>query len=70
MPRIYIRSHNKIGGMGLVPHPSVMVRNPESCFTCRGPTCGATPHQATQPKILGLGKEVTITSGCENQQRL
>lgn len=70
MLRVYVRSHSQKGWWGLVPHPCVVVKNPESYFTCRGPPIGATPHQATQPRVLVLGKEVTVTSGCENQQRL
>ena len=54
----------------LVSHLCEVVKNQEKYLSYRGPSWGACSSSLTpgsQPRVLVLGREVSITSGCEKQ---
>ena len=75
--RIYIRGTVRLVGGAeaqnvLVPHPCAWVKNWEGYFSAAEipPEEQGVPFslQAPQPRYPVLGREVPITSGCENKQ--
>ena len=57
---------------GLVPHPHVADKNCEEISASEVPSeeLGVlAPHQNFQPRVLVPGRELPITSGCEQQRR-
>lgn len=68
-PSILVERAEMQKGMG----SHLEVEHQERYLGCRGPSGGARgpiPTAGSQPRVLMLGREVSMTSACENQLRL